>query len=221
MIAFHLARSRAGAVAALPALAERGTHVRRGLPLLLLAGAAVAGLAAEGRLAGDPLAAVLIASGHELDAAAVALLIGLAFLPAVAVSTVAADSYSTQGTPDVIPAAGYLLTTAPVAALPAGALLMAAEIGLRRRMVRLVMARPIVSELASALRDAIGDVALLALTVGGLVLAGAVGGSVGFVAAGAAWLANEQCGRPVTRLAVTPAAALLVAVAAEAWRAIT
>jgi hypothetical protein len=221
LIALHLATTKPGAPVPLAAIGAGSAHIRRGLPLLLVAGAGVAALAAYGRLAGDPLAAVLIGSGHVLDAAVVALLIGLAFLPLVAVSSVASDSYSTQGTPDVIPAAGYLLSSVPGVAAVAGALLMAGEIGLRRRFMRLVMSRPIVSELATALRDAIGDVALLGLLVGGLSLAGAVAGPIGFLVAGAAWLLNEQVGRPVTRLAVTPAAAILVAVGAEIWRTIT
>jgi hypothetical protein len=98
---------------------------------------------------------------------------------------------------------------------------MGAEVALRHRTMRLVMSRPVVSEIATALRDAIGDIALLALTVGGLALAAAVAGPVGFLAAGAAWLLNEQVGRPVTRLAVTPSAALVAAVVAALWRALT
>jgi hypothetical protein len=220
LLTFHLAISRPGPAVPLEAIGAGAQYVRRGLPLLLVSGGAVAALGAEHRLAGDPLAAVLISSGHQADAAVVALLIGLAFLPMVAVSSVASDSYSTQGTPDALPAAGYLLSGLPAIAGPVGALLMTAEVSARRRTMRLVMSRPIVSELATALRDAIGDVALLALTVGGLMLAAAVAGPLGFLAAGAAWLLNEQVGRPVTRLAVTPAAAIVVALAAELWRTI-
>jgi hypothetical protein len=102
-------------------------------------------------------------------------------------------------------------------AAAAGAAVMAGEVALRRRSTRLVMTRPVLSELATAIRDALGDVSLVALTVGGLLLASAVAGPLGMVVAGAAWFANEHLGRPVTRLAVTPAAAILVGVGAEAW----
>jgi hypothetical protein len=219
LIALHVARAPRNP-APPAALAQGSTHVRRGLPLLLVVGAGVAALASAGRLAGDPLAAVLVGGGHELDAAAMALMVFLAFLPHVAVSTVASDSYSTQGTPDVVPAAGYLLTGMGGVAAAAGVAVMAGEVALRRRSTRLVMTRPVVSELATAIRDALGDVSLLALAVGGLALAAAVAGPLGMLAAGAAWFANEHLGRPVTRLAVTPAAAILVAVGAQAWSAV-
>ncbi len=193
-------------------------HVRRGLPALLVVGAGVAALAATSRLAGDPLAAVLLAGDHLADAAAVALLIFLSMLPLVSVSTVASDSYSTQGTPDLIPAVGYVLAgLGPFAAAAGGALAMLAEVAARHRSTRLIMGRPVLSEIASAIRDALGDVMLLALLVGGLALAGAVGGPLGFAVAGAAWLLNEQAGRPVTRLAVTPIAAIAVMLGAAVW----
>jgi hypothetical protein len=219
LIALHVARTPRSPVP--PAVIPKGsTHVRRGLPLLLIVGAGVAALASDGRLAGDPLAAVLVGGGHELDAAAIALLVFVAFLPLVAVSSVASDSYSTQGTPDVVPAAGYLLSGMGPLAAVAGVAAMAGEVALRRRSMGLVMRRPVVSELATAIRDALGDVSLVALAVGGLALAAAVAGPLGMLVAGAAWFANEHFGRPVTRMAVTPTAAILVAVAAQAWDAV-
>jgi len=218
LLAFQLARTPAIRPEHAPgAAADR--HVRHGLPALLVVGAGVAALAAMSRLAGDPLAAVLLAGDHLADAAAVALLIFLSMLPLVSVSTVASDSYSTQGTPDLVPAVGYMLAgVGPLAAAAGGVLAMLAEVTARQRSTRLIMSRPVLSEIASAIRDALGDVMLLALLVGGLALAAAVAGPIGFLVAGAAWLLNEQAGRPVTRLAVTPLAALVVTLGAELWR---
>jgi hypothetical protein len=220
LVALHLARAP---TVEPPRVAASGDHhIRRGFPVLLVVGAGVAALAATSQLAGDPMAAVLISDGHLADAVAVALLIYLSMFSLVSVSTVASDSYSTQGTPDLVPAVGYVLAGIGwLAAAAAGAAAMAAEVAARHGSMSLVMRRPIVSELASAIRDALGDVMLLALLVGGLALSGAIGGAVGFLVAGGAWLLNEQVGRPVTRLAVTPIAALAVGVGAELWRLVT
>jgi hypothetical protein len=78
------------------------------------------------------------------------------------------------------------------------------------------MGRPRLSELSSAVRDALGDVTLLAMLVGGLSLA-AVAGPLAFLAVGLCWLLNEQAGAPVMRLAVAPTAALAALLAAELW----
>ncbi|HEX7291615.1 MAG TPA: YhfT family protein [Conexibacter sp.] len=215
LTAFQLARAPA------PARAPDIPHVaeRRGVPALLVVAAGVAALAAASRLAGDPLAALLIAEGHMADAATVALLVMLSYVPLVAISTTSSDSHSTQGTADSIPAVGYVLAgLGPIAAAAGGVVAMLVEIAAKRRTMQLVMRRPVLSESASALRDAIGDVMLLALLVGGLALAAGIAGPIGFLVAGAAWLLNEQAGCPVTRLAVTPMAAIAAMLGAELWR---
>jgi hypothetical protein len=202
--------------AAAPELAADRHHVRSALPLLALTGAGCAVLAQRHRLAGEPLATLLIGRGHAVDAAIVALMTAAAFFPLVAVSSVAADSYSTQGTPDWILAAGYLLPLASIAAA-VGAVLMSLEVLLSRRSCRLVMRTPALSETAAAIREAMVDVMNLALLVGGLALGGRLGGPVGFAAVGAAWALNEGLGKPVMRLAVGPSAALLVGLCANLW----
>jgi hypothetical protein len=203
-----------------PELAIRPRQIYRALPLLLLVGAAAALLAQGHRLAGDPLAAILIGGGHELDAAAIALITAAAFFPLVAVSSVTADSYSTQGTPDWILAAGYLLPSAVVAAA-VGAVMMAVEVTAASRSIRSVLELPVLSEVAAALREATGDVGLLAVLVGGLSLAGAVAGPLGFLAVGGAWLVNESLGRPLWRIALAPSAAIVAGLVANAWHVLT
>lgn len=220
LVAMHVAASPRRSAITL-ASSTSGPHVRRGLLMLLVIGAGIGSLAAMHRLAGDPLAALLISRDHTLDALVIALLVFLAFWPMVAVSTVAADSYSTQGTPDLVPAAGYAFTGLAWAGAAAGAVALAAEVGLRRRSLQLVMTRPVLNEIAAAVRDALGEVSLLALLIGGFALASATAGALGLLAVGVAWLLNEHLGAPVTRLAVAPAAALLVATTQAIWATIT
>jgi hypothetical protein len=206
-------------VAAIPALAIRPRRIFRALPLLVVAGGASAYLAQAHRIGGEPLATLLISRGHVLDAAAVALITALAFFPLVAVSSVSADSYTTQGTPDWILGIGYLMPSGIVAALAGGAA-MAAEVLASPRSIRLVLGMPVLSECAAAVREAMGDVTLLALLIGGAAVATAVAGPIGFLAVGAAWLLNENLGRPLWRIALAPSTAIVVGLAANAWHLI-
>jgi Protein of unknown function len=191
-------------------------HIRRSMALLVLIGAAVALLAHGERLAGEPMAAMLVGDGKTFDAAAVALITATAFFPLVVMSSSAADSYSTQGTPDSIPAVGYILPGAGPAAV-GGAAVMAIEILSLRRSVALLLRRPSISRLAGAVRESLGDVMLTALLFGGFWMAAVLGGGIGVAAVGAAWYLNEHSGAPVTRFAVAPSAALIVGLAANLW----
>jgi hypothetical protein len=197
----------------------RRVRIRNALRLLMVVGAAVALLAHAHRLAGEPMAAMLIGDGKAFDAAAVALLTAVAFFPLVALSSTAADSYATQGTPDWIPAAGYIAPAAGPAAI-GGAALMAIEALGAQRAVGLLLRRPAISRIAGAMREALGDVTLLALLIGGFWMAAELGGGIGVAAVGAAWFANEQSGSPVTRFAVAPSAAILVGLGANLWHVI-
>jgi hypothetical protein len=218
LIAGQLAPSEAPV--RVPEMQATGTHIREALPLLLLIGAAVAALANFHRIAGEPMTAMLIGDGREFDAAIIALLTAVAFMPLVLLSATAADSYSTQGTPDWIPALGYVLPGA-VAAAVGGALLMAVEAAGAERLVPRLLARPGLSRTAAAVRESLGDVALLALLFGGLWMSVTLGGGLGLLAAGGAWLLNEQFGAPVTRLAVTPSAAIAVGLGANIWHLVS
>jgi hypothetical protein len=195
-------------------------RIRNALRLLLVVGASVALLAHAHRLAGEPLAAMLIGDGKAVDAAAVALLTAVAFFPLVALSSTAADSYATQGTPDWIPALGYIAPAAGPAAV-GGAALMAIEALGAQRSVALLLRRPAISRIAGAMREALGDVTLLALLIGGFWMAALLGGGVGVAVVGVAWFLNEQSGSPVTRLAVAPSAAILVGLGANLWHVIS
>jgi hypothetical protein len=94
---------------------------------------------------------------------------------------------------------------------------MALEVLTAARSVRLVLGLPVLSEYAAAIREAMEDVTILAVLYGGLALAAAVAGPVGFLAVGGAWLLNENLGRPLWRLALAPSAAIVVVLAANLW----
>jgi Protein of unknown function len=220
LFAIQLLRGRGRERPRLPDLAASDTHVRAGLPLLLVVAGGVAVLAEAHLIAGDPMTALLIAEGHEVDAAAVALLSFAAFFPLAIVSGMTADSYSTQGTPDWIPGVGYV-SPAPWVALFAGPILMAAEVLTAKRSFRVVLGSPVISETAAAVREAIGDVLLVSLMFGGLLMAEQLAGPLGFLAVGVAWLANENLGKPIMRFAVAPVGAIIVGGAANLWEVLT
>jgi Protein of unknown function len=221
LFALHLVLSaEAGEQRTVPKIEVNDAGIRSALPLLVTVGALVAVLAHAHRLAGDPMAAMLIGDGKEFDAAAVALITATAFFPLVAMSAMAADSYATQGTPDWMPAIGYVAPGAVPAAL-GGAALMAIEATGARRLVGVLMHNPAISRVSAAVREALGDVMLLALLFGGLWMAAILGGGLGVLAVGGAWFLNEQAGAPATKFAVAPSAAILVGLGANLWQVVS
>lgn len=221
LFALHLRLAEdGGASRTVPKMKVDDAQIRSALLLLITVGATVAILAHAHRFAGEPMAAMLIGDGKAFDAAAVALITAAAFFPLVALSSMAADSYATQGTPDWIPAIGYVAPAAGPAAI-GGAALMAIEVVGARRSAEVLLRRPAISRVAAATREALGDVMLIALLFGGLWMGAVLGGGIGVLAVGGAWLLNEQAGAPLTRLAVAPSAAILVGLAANLWQVIS
>jgi hypothetical protein len=121
--------------------------------------------------------------------------------------------WNQHGYPDWLLGAGYLTSNAAVAAV-AGAALMGIEILTLRRVAWLLTARPGVTTLASAAREALDVVPTLAMVAGGVLAAAAVGGPAGAFVVIAIVLLNDRRGRPVMPMAAPVIGYLLVLVGA-------
>ena len=123
--------------------------------------------------------------------------------------------WNQHGYPDWLLGAGYLTSNVAVAAV-AGAALMGLEIAALRRVAWLLTARPGVTTLASAAREALDIVPTLAMVAGGVLAAAAVGGAAGASVVIPVVLLNDRRGRPVMPLAAPVIGYLLVLVGAGA-----
>lgn len=230
-LAWHVLRGR---VIDAPGLdfSDQTRTVRRSVPGLLVFAALVGALAGRLAIAGEPLAAWLLAAGRPASAAAIAALSAAAFLPLVVTSSMTSGVYSTQGYPDWLFAPGYL--TAPIGpgSLPTpglrgsdtmggsitgslvgavgGMALMAAETLGLRRLAGWLVRHPDCTAMGAAVRSAMTDVLNIASLLGGLAGTLAIAPQHGPLIYGGLVVGNELAGRRVPALGLGPAALVAV-----------
>jgi Protein of unknown function len=181
--------------------------LRSALPYLLGVGILSALAAHFLWLAGEPAATLLVGAERTGDAAAVALFSALGFMPMVVSLSVVSGAYTTQGYPDWVLAAGYVMPN-PIAACIAGAGVMGLEIGAVKWWMHLLGRFPDLRELGASIRDALTHITEVGTLVGGFVAANAIWEGYGIVVVGLFYVLNEAADRPVMRLAVGPLGAL-------------
>jgi hypothetical protein len=162
---------------------------------------------------GEPVQVALLGTDHREGAAVVAVFSTFGFLPLQGMTGLVSGVWNQHGYPDWLLGAGYLTSNAAVAAV-AGAALMGIEILTLRRVAWLLTARPGVTTLASAAREALDVVPTLAMVAGGVLAAAAVGGPAGAFVVIAIVLLNDRRGRPVMPMAAPVIGYLLVLVGA-------
>jgi hypothetical protein len=175
-------------------------RLRRGWPVLVPVAALVAVVASERWVAGEPAQLALVSSDHLEGAALIALVSTVGFLPLQGMTGLVSGVWNVDGYPDWFLGAGYLAGN-PFVAAGAGAALMAVELATLRRVALLLTARPGVSSLGNAIRDALDVVPALAMLAGGVLAATAVAGPVGAFVVIGAYALNDKRGRPVLPLA--------------------
>jgi hypothetical protein len=160
-------------------------------------------------MGGEPVQVGLLGTDHPEGAAAVALFSTFGFLPLQGMSGLVSGVWNQHGYPDWLLGAGYLTSNVAVAGV-AGAALMGVELLTLRRVAWLLTARPGVTTLASAVREALDIVPAVAMLAGGVLAAVAVGGPAGAFVVVAVVLLNDRRGRPVMPMAAPVIGYLLV-----------
>jgi hypothetical protein len=186
-------------------------RIRRHWPFLIPIAALIAVTGSEQWIAGEPAQVALLGSNHVEGAAAIALFSTLGFLPLQGMTGLVSGVWNQHGYPDWLLGAGYLISN-PFGAAAAGGGLMAVELLTLRPVARALTARPGVTTLGNAARDALDVVPTLAMLAGGVLAATAVGGPVGAFVVIGAYVLNDKRGRPVIPLAVPVIGYLVVLV---------
>lgn len=189
--------------------------LRRGLIPLIAIGGLVGYLASKFWIAGDPGAVMLLGLGHPVAAAVLSAFSWIGFLPLTTLTALSTAAYTTEGNPDGIPAVGYLIPVAPVAAI-AGAGVMAAEVLSMGSFERLLARRPGLHAAGTSAREGMTVVLELAFLVGSVVSANAIWPGFGVLFVGAAWLMNELTGLRIPRVGVAASAAIVVGLVVNA-----
>ncbi|MGC5617409.1 YhfT family protein [Georgenia sp. Z1491] len=190
-------------------------RLRRGLPWLAILGAGVAALSATHVFAGGEATSFLIADGNVTEAAQVDFYRAFGFIPLIATTALASGAYAMAGFTFVYPV-GYLTghwVDNPVLAIAIaavlGAAIFAVEVFALSALGRWLQHWPSVRDSADHIRNAIHESLHLAILVGSLMAALAMGGGLGVFIVGGLYLLNDAMGRPVVRMAAGPAAVII------------
>lgn len=185
--------------------------IHRNWPYLILIAACLSAIASMHWVAGEPIQAALLGSGLAPAAMSVALFSAVGFIQLQGMTGLISGVWNQDGYPDWFLGLGYVIGN-PVAAAGAGAAAMAVELVSLRRVGRLLVTRPGVSDLGNAIRDSMDVLPNIAILAGGVLAAISVAGPAGACVVVAGAYLNDVGGRPITPLAVPVFAYLVVAV---------
>lgn len=176
-------------------------------------GGLVCALAASGIFGGGEATSFLIANGSFTEAAQVDFLRAFGFVPLIATTALASGAYALAGFTFVYPV-GYLMHALPLplalgGSFVLGAIIMVLEVLLLSVIGKWLQRWPSVRDSADHIRNAITESLGLAILIGSLMAANAMGGGVGLAIVGGLYLLNDALGRPVVRLAAGPAAVIV------------
>lgn len=183
--------------------------------LLSILGGAVCVLAASHIFGGGEATSFMIADGKFTEAAQIDFYRAFGFLPLIATTALASGSYAMAGFTFVYPV-GYLMPvfigSTPVAltvAFVAGALVFFIEVSALSAIGHWLQRWPSVRDSAEHIRTAIGESLHVAILVGSMLAALAMGGGTAIFIVGGLYLLNDALGRPVVRMAAGPTAVIL------------
>jgi Protein of unknown function len=194
-------------------------RMRKHWPYLIGPPILIAVAASQAWVAGEPFQLVMLASGSREAAAAIALFSTVGFLPMIALSGVVSGVWNQDGYPDWYLGAGYVLPDFPWLAGLAGLALIVLELTSLRRVAQLLVARPAIHGVGSAIRDALDVVPTLSILAGAVFAAIQLAGPFGAAVVIAAYAFNDAKGRPIMPLAVPVFAFLIVVLLVQAARA--
>lgn len=190
-------------------------RLRKNIVWLAILGGSVAMVAASGIFGGGEATSFLIADGKFTEAAQIDFYRAFGFIPLIATTALASGAYAMAGFTFVYPV-GYLLAGAglplPVtlgAAFVAGAAIFGIEVFALSAIGRWMERWPSIRDAADHIRNGITESLALAIMVGSLMAALAMGGGLGILLVGGLYLLNEALGRPVIRMAAGPAAVIV------------
>lgn len=215
----EITRAKAESAAAVDELfGPNAARLRGHLFWFMALGAGVAMVAASGIFGGGEATSFLIAQGDFTGAASMDLVRVLGFVPLIVTTALASGAYAMAGITIVYPV-GYLLAasglpvgaTLAIAAV-AGAAIFAVEISAVSAIGRWLGRWPSIRDSSDHIRSGITESLGLAIMIGSLMAANAMGGGMAMLIVGGLYLLNEALGRPVVRMAAGPAAVLVAGV---------
>lgn len=190
-------------------------RMRRNIPALALMGGLVGVMAASLIFGGGEATSFLIAAGKVTEAAQIDFYRAFGFVPLIATTALASGTYALAGFTFVYPVGyliGHSITSTPIAlivAFIAGAAIFSVEVLVLSAIGTWLQKWPSVRDSAESIRTAIGEALFVAILVGSLMSASAMGNGIGIFLVGGLYLLNEAIDRPVVKMAAGPAAVIV------------
>lgn len=185
--------------------------IQKNAPWLMLSGGLSALACTLLIIAEGPNSLTLMAEGMYGEAGLVALSRALGFIPLVMMTALVGGVYSPEGTKMVFVPAIMFITLGVwglVASFVVGALIMLAEVYLLKFVAVGLDKFPGVKDMSDHMRTAMGKVLELALLLGGLLAAGKIAPSFGYLWVMGLYLLNKTSKKPVTEMAIGPLGAI-------------
>jgi len=186
-------------------LLQRGQRLRQNLPYLVLTGAVIATLCYLRVFGKSAVAVFALREGRIADAALADLVDDLGFFPIRLTTIMITGVYSIMGL--FGPSLAYFAPNIFVAALIGGAAVVLEAMG-AFQLAKVISRFPAIGQISKTLTGAMTDTLEMGLLLGSLLAGNEMAGSAGMFVVLGLYLYNEAAGKPVSRMAAGPLAAL-------------
>ena len=214
LIAFAAMDKTRGADLGESLFAENVARIKGNIKYLIPMGAIISIAANYQWIAGEPIAAAVLAKGDVASAAIVAFVQAIAFLPLVITTALVSGVYATNGWCDWLEGFGYIAPN-PLAAGILGGVAMGFEVLSLDKIGSFLNRFPALKMSGDNIRTSMTMILEVALLVGGINAGSQIWGGTGIFMVVGLYILNEVLGRPVIKMAAAPLAAIVVGVLAN------
>ena len=214
LIAFAAADKTRGADLGDSLFADNVARIKGNIKYLIPMGVIISVAANYHWIAGEPIAAAVLAKGDVASAAIVAFVQAIAFLPLVITTALVSGVYATNGWCDWLEGFGYIAPNPLVAGVLGGAA-MGVEVLSLDKIGSFLNRFPALKMSGDNIRTAMTMILEVALLVGGINAGSQIWGGTGIFMVAGLYVLNEVLGRPVIKMAAAPLAAIVVGILAN------
>lgn len=194
--------------------ADNVARIRGNIKYLIPMGIIISIAANYHWIAGEPIAAAVLAKGDIASAAIVAFVQAVAFLPLVITTALVSGVYATNGWCDWLEGFGYIAPN-PIVAGALGGLAMGVEVLSLNKIGSFLNRFPALKMSGDNIRTAMTMILEVALLVGGINAGSQIWGATGIFIVVGLYVLNEVLNRPVIKMAAAPLAAIIVGILAN------
>lgn len=189
---------------------EKSERIKRNLLPLMIMGALISLGASLHFIGGSPVDVTLLSRGQISEAAMIAFIKVIAYMPLVVTTGLISGVWATAGICDWLFALGYLVN--PIAAPFVGAVGMGAEVFGVKYLAKILDKYPEIRKSGDHIRTAMTQILEVTLLVGGMMAANSMAPTFGFFLVTGLYIVNTISGTRVVKMAVGPLGAILVGI---------